>query len=140
MCHADYPKLAGPKDMSRKILFGLVILEEIWQCMNKLAWLKRAFSLAKPFWKVCWHGNWSSVSSGSCKLFFFVLWPSSIYFKNYKRRITLHIWGLIPNSLRDFSFSQQAVWSSLNFSKIVINLQYCQFKFCAIVHSHLNTS
>ena len=49
--NSDFPKSAEQKDMSSKILFGPVHFEKIQHCMNRLAWLKRAFGRAiKPFW------------------------------------------------------------------------------------------
>ena len=36
--------------MPGKILFDLANFDIIYHCVNRQAWLKRAFGMAKPFW------------------------------------------------------------------------------------------
>ena len=47
---SEFPKSAGPKEVSCKILFGPINFVKIQNCLNRQAWLKRAFGPAKLFY------------------------------------------------------------------------------------------
>ena len=100
-----FSKFTGPNkilpDMSSKIWFGPVNSEKISHCMNRQAWLKRAFGPGKPFW------IWESLIRLTCSInfcFIHSVFFQFIWIQNFRwRTIQVFEWRFWHNIITWFS-------------------------------------